>query len=124
MMLIRILSPMGSPWVRRSRGIGVIYNIGERFSVPQVESGIYSRTNIFGASYKADVLQNNRPKNDWLLSVPFTTSYAIKICSNCWDKPFPDPSIRGFIELDGKTNMIFPSHLPLIALVNTSIHVF
>ena len=52
MMLLLILSPMGSHQVHRRHRVEVIYKFFERSAVPQVESVIDQRTNIFGASYK------------------------------------------------------------------------
>ena len=62
MTLICVLSPAGSPPLHCSRGVGVIYKFTKRFAVPQVESIVDLRANIFGASNKEDALQNNRLK--------------------------------------------------------------
>ena len=76
-----ILSFAGSPKLTRSRGVGVVYKFVKCSYVPQVESSIDLRSNILGASYEADALQNNFLKNNCLLSVPFTTSYAVELLS-------------------------------------------
>ena len=113
MTLLQILSPMGSPLVPCSRGIGVVYKLVKWSAVPQVESNIDSCANIFGCSYEVDALQNNHLKNNCLLSVPFPTLYAVKLCRNCWYKPFPNPSRRYVISLGGKTNKVFHLNLHL-----------
>ena len=79
MTLLHILIPTVSPQVPRSRGIRVTYNLVECSAVPRVKLRIYLRTNIFGASYEADTLQNNRLKNDHLLIVPLLTLHAVNI---------------------------------------------
>ena len=107
MTLLRVLIPAVYPQVPRSRGVGFLYKFFERSADPQVESIIDSSANIFDTSYKADALQNNRLKNDLSLSVPFMTSYAVALRSECRDKPFTDPSIRYVIIFLGKQTSFF-----------------
>ena len=105
-----------------SHGIWVVCKFVEWSTIPWVESGIDSHVNILGASYKADVLQNNLLKNDQPLVVPFTTSYAIELQCKCWYKTFTKLAIYYVIALGG--NVLFlPSFLELTILVYYSIQV-
>ena len=59
MTLLLALDPANSPWVPHSRGAGVVYNFVKRTMIPEVESKLGLRANIFGASDKSDALQDN-----------------------------------------------------------------
>ena len=89
MALLCVLSPPGYLQVHHNCGIGLIYKFVERSAVPQVDLDIDFLADIFGTSYEADALQNNRPKNDFPLSIQFPTSYASKIRRYCRDEKFP-----------------------------------
>ena len=78
MALLHILSPASPLQVSRSRGVVVVNGSVKRSTIPRGKSGINSCTNIFGASNKSDVLQDNRLKNDHPLSVPFLILYAVE----------------------------------------------
>ena len=91
MTLLWILIPSGFPQVHHRQGVGFIHKFVERFAVPQADPGIDSRENSFGASYEADMLQNNRLKNDYLISVTFLTSYVVEFHRKCQDKNFTNP---------------------------------
>ena len=54
--LIQIFIAVVYLQVHSSRGVGFIYKFVKRSTIPQVELGIDSRLNIFGASYKSDAL--------------------------------------------------------------------
>ena len=79
MALLRILIPDVTPQVPCRRGIWVTSNSVKLYFVPRFRLGIDLCMNIFGASYEADALQNNR-LNNHLLGVTLTTSYAIELC--------------------------------------------
>ena len=89
MTFLWILIPMGYNQVPRSLGVEVVYNFFERSTVPEVESSINPHANIFGVSYKAYEVQNNRLKTNRLLSIPFPVSYTIKLHREVQDKRLP-----------------------------------
>ena len=117
-MLLLVLSPAGYTQLHRSHSLGVIYKFDKRYAVPQVKLGIDSRANIFGASYEADALQNNRLKKDLSISVSFMTLYAVKLQSECRDESSPNLAIRYIIFLSGKTNTFLniTCHLPYLSI--------
>ena len=64
MILLCIFIHVGYPHLPRRCGIGVAYKFFKCSSVPQVDSSIDLRANVFSTSYKADALQNNCLEND------------------------------------------------------------
>ena len=109
MTLLRFLSSVGYPQVPRSHSVGVFYKFVRCSTVPQVKSIIDSRANFFGASYEADVLQNNCLKKNLSLRVTFPTSYAAKLHSECRDEIFLNPDRWYFVALGGQINKFFIS---------------
>ena len=79
MTLLLVLIPLGYPQVPRSSGVGVVYKFVECSTVLQVKSSIDLCVNVFGASYEANALKNNRVKKYRPLCIPFPISYAVNI---------------------------------------------
>ena len=121
MALLRVFIPPGSPYLPLTRIIGLNNKFVELSAVQPVESGIYLRVNLFGASYETDALKNDCLKNDRPLSVSFPTSYAVKLHSECQEKPFTNPYRQHSIALGGQKNTPPPYCLPPTILVDSSI---
>ena len=80
MTLLRIFSPASPPQVSYSCGVGVVNEFIKCYTIIRGESGINLRADILGASDESNVLQDNCPKKDHLVGIPFLSSYTVEIC--------------------------------------------
>ena len=116
--LISTLIPARPPQIYCSRGVEGQYEFIKLSSIPLVKSSINLCANIFVANYESYVFQDNCMKNDNILSVTLQTSYAVDICCESWDTPFPDPSIWFIVALGGQTSNFshLTYHLPSLPI--------
>ena len=62
-----------------TRGVGVVYDFVKRTTIPEFESELYLRANIFSASDQLDMLQDNRLEEDHPIRVTLPSMYAVKL---------------------------------------------
>ena len=75
---------------------------------------------FFGASYESDVLQNNRQKNDHVISIILLALYAVNLCRKILDKKTSQPGQKVNRSVGWENKKVFPSRLPLTVLVDSS----
>ena len=79
MTLLLSFDTASSPEVPNSHNESVVYEFVKRNTIPEVETELGSRVNIFGASDKLNMFHNDQLKNNNPLSVPLPISYAVKL---------------------------------------------
>ena len=82
MPLLLDLDPASSSQVPRSLSVSLVYKFVKSTTNPAVKSKLNSRMDIFGASYKSDVLQDDQLKNDHPLGVPLPSLYSVELHCN------------------------------------------